>query len=73
MGLMARHRGLGGRCECNQPRPHSSLGYWPPAPEAMPEPVTPRRLVPVLALTQEVVQTLRQVTVPVAGKASSDG
>jgi transposase InsO family protein len=39
------------RCEYNQLRPHSSLGYRPPAPEAAPEPITPRRLAPVLALT----------------------
>ena len=39
------------RCDYNQLRPHSSLGYRPPAPEAMPEPVTPGRLAPVLALT----------------------
>ena len=46
------------RCQYNQLRPHSSLGYRPPAPEAAPEPVTPGRLAPVLALTQEVVQRL---------------
>ena len=39
------------RCEYNQLRPHSSLGYRPPAPEAAPQPVTPGRLAPVLALT----------------------
>ena len=39
------------RCEYNQLRPHSSLGYRPPAPETMPEPLTPGRLAPVLALT----------------------
>ena len=39
------------RCQYNQLRPHSSLGYRPPAPEAAPEPVTPGRLAPVLALT----------------------
>ena len=38
------------RCQYNQLRPHSSLGYRPPAPEAAPEPVTPGRLAPVLAL-----------------------
>jgi hypothetical protein len=30
---------------------HSALGYRPPAPEAAPEPITPGRLAPVLALT----------------------
>ena len=29
------------RCEYNQLRPHSSLGYRPPAPEATPQPLTP--------------------------------
>ena len=37
------------RCEYNQLRPHSSLGYQPPAPA--PQSVTPGRLAPVLALT----------------------
>ena len=39
------------RCEYNQLRPHSSLGYRPPPPEAAPQPVTPGGLAPVLALT----------------------
>ena len=39
------------RCEYNQLRPHSSLGYRPPAPEATPQPLTPGRLAPVPVLT----------------------
>ena len=39
------------RCEYNQLRPHSALGYRPPAPEAAPQPITPGRLAPVRALT----------------------
>ena len=40
------------RCEYNQLRPHSSLGYRPPAPEATPQPLTPGRLAPVPVLTK---------------------
>ena len=36
------------RCEYNQLRPHSSLGYRPPAPEAAPQPIAPGRLAPVV-------------------------